>query len=64
MDTEKFTAVPATRAGDPFLQAACERPCVCLFGVVYVGHIITDENGDELELFEGVTCRRCQEGKV
>ena len=32
----------------------------CLEGIVYVGHLV-EENGEEVEIFEAVPCRRCAE---
>jgi hypothetical protein len=31
----------------------------CYEGVVYIGHLVEDESGEEVEVFEGVPCRRC-----
>ncbi len=31
----------------------------CYEGVVYIGHLIEDEDGDTAEVFEPVPCRRC-----
>ena len=35
-----------------------ERPCACLEGVVYIGHQV-EEDGEEIEVFKAVPCRRC-----
>jgi hypothetical protein len=37
-----------------------EAPHACLGGVVYVGHLV-EEDGEEVEVFEPVPCRRCGE---
>ncbi len=37
------------------------RPCACLEGVVYIGHLI-EEDGEEVEVVEAVPCRRCATG--
>jgi hypothetical protein len=37
-----------------------ERPHVCLEGVVYLGHLVADEDGGEIEVVEATTCRRCE----
>ncbi len=37
-----------------------EHPHVCLEGVVYIGRLV-EEDGDEVEVFEAVPCRRCAE---
>jgi hypothetical protein len=37
-----------------------ETPHVCLNGVVYIGHLAEDPGtGEEVEVIEAVTCRRC-----
>jgi hypothetical protein len=36
-----------------------ERPCACLDGVVYIGHLVDEEDGEEEEVVEAVSCRRC-----
>ncbi len=57
MDTKNSTATvphPSTE----------ERPCACLAGVVYVGHMIEDpETSEETEAFEAVPCRRCADSR-
>jgi hypothetical protein len=66
-------------AGDPFTSAASrptddtieahyaslERgvPCGCLNGVVYIGHLVIGEDGEEVEVFEAVRCRRCADSR-
>jgi hypothetical protein len=35
-----------------------DRPHACADGVVYVGHLV-EEDGEEVEVFEAVPCRRC-----
>jgi hypothetical protein len=35
-----------------------DHPHACLGGVVYIGHLGDDE-GEEVEVFEAVPCRRC-----
>jgi hypothetical protein len=57
---EDSTARPTIPAdGDPFLAAASEarRPCVCMGGSVWIGHV--DEDGEEH--FERYPCKRCYE---
>ncbi len=39
-----------------------EAPHACMNGVVYVGHII-EEDGEEVEVFEAVPCRRCADSR-
>jgi len=31
----------------------------CYEGVVYIGHLVEDECGEEVEVFEAVPCQRC-----
>jgi hypothetical protein len=31
----------------------------CYDGVVYIGHLVIGEDGDEAEVIEAVPCRRC-----
>ncbi len=33
----------------------------CYEGVVFIGHLVEDEDGDTAEVFEPVPCRRCSE---
>jgi hypothetical protein len=35
------------------------RPHACYEGVVYIGHLVEDECGEEVEVIEAVPCRRC-----
>jgi len=35
------------------------RPHACNDGVVYIGHLVIDGDGNEVEVFEAVPCRRC-----
>ncbi len=34
-------------------------PCYCFGGVVYLGHLVVGEDGEEAEVFEVVPCTRC-----
>ena len=35
------------------------RPCACLDGVVYIGHLVEDPGtGEEVEVVDAVPCRR------
>jgi hypothetical protein len=59
-----FTVHPETLAGDGFYAAATQRPNQdrphgCYDGVVYVGYMVEDENGEEVEVFDARLCRRC-----
>jgi hypothetical protein len=35
-------------------------PHGCISGWVYVGHLVVEDDGDEVEVIEAVRCRRCQ----
>lgn len=39
-----------------------EPPHACFEGVVYIGHLV-EQDGEEVEIVEGVPCRRCKSGK-
>ncbi len=47
-------------AGDPFHAAPHDQdhPHACLNGYVYIGHL-GEEDGEEVDVFEAVPCRRC-----
>jgi hypothetical protein len=58
--------IPAS--GDPFHAAgqakdaeASEPLHCCWSGVVYIGHLVVAEDGEEVERVEIVPCRRCSE---
>ena len=36
-----------------------EAPHGCMGGYVFIGHLVEDECGEEVEVFEAVPCRRC-----
>jgi hypothetical protein len=38
-----------------------ESPHVCYDGLVFIGHLVADEDGEEVEVIEAVPCRRCAE---
>jgi len=60
----KFITASRT-AGDAFHAAPHdqdERPHACLEGVVYIGHLV-EEDGEEVEAFEAVPCRKCVAGE-
>ena len=55
-------AHPSTEDHDDTVEAhyAClERLCACLEGWVFVGRLVVDEDGEEVEVIEAVPCRRC-----
>ncbi len=39
-----------------------EAPHGCYDGLVYIGHLVEDECGEEFEVVEEVPCRRCAAG--
>jgi hypothetical protein len=39
--------------------ASLERPHVCYDGIVFIGHLVVGEDGEEVEVIEAVTCQRC-----
>ena len=65
-------------AGDPFTSvdqrddtieahyASLERgvPCSCYGGYHYIGHMVIGEDGEEVEVFEVVPCRKCDDEDV
>ena len=66
MATQKSSAPrahPSTDDHDDTVEAhysALERlrPHACDGGVVFIGHLV-EEDGEEVEVFEAVPCRRC-----
>ncbi len=43
------------------LLALLKAPHGCMNGYVYIGHMVEDEDGDEVEVIEAIVCKRCQE---
>jgi hypothetical protein len=45
--------------------ASLERgiPCGCCDGYHYIGHLVEGEDGEEVEVFETVACRRCSDSR-
>ena len=39
------------------------RPCACMNGTVFIGHLVVGEDGEEVEIFEAVPCRRCADSR-
>ncbi len=54
-------------AGDPFYAASRPHeddvPHGCIDGVVYIGRMVEGEDGQEVEAFEPVPCRRCADSR-
>ncbi len=40
-----------------------EIPHGCLNGYVYIGHMVEGEDGEEVETYEAVPCRRCADSR-
>ncbi len=55
MDTQ---SIPTQAA-----EVTDERPHGCINGVVYIGHMLEDDSGEEVEVFDAVPCRRCSVGE-
>jgi hypothetical protein len=51
---------PRTLAGDPLAHAG-DHLHACIDGYVYIGHMVEDDHGEEVEVIEAVPCRRCEE---
>jgi hypothetical protein len=43
--------------------ASLERPHACYEGVVYIGHLVVSDDGEEVEVIEAVPCRRCADSR-
>jgi hypothetical protein len=67
MDTTESSAPhahPSTEEQDDTLEAhytCLERPHACYEGVVYIGHLVVGDDGEEVGILEAVPCRRCAE---
>ena len=40
-----------------------DQPHACYQGVVFIGRLVVGDDGEEVEVFESVSCRRCAEDK-
>jgi hypothetical protein len=59
-------AHPSTEDHDDTVEAQFSglerlRPCACMNGTVFIGHLVVGEDGEEVEVFEAVSCRRCSD---
>jgi hypothetical protein len=55
---------PSTQHQDDTVEAhyaSLERPHACYDGVVYIGHLVVGDDGEEVEVVEALPCRRCAE---
>jgi len=66
MATQKSSALahPPAEDHDDTLEAQFSglerlRHCACMNGTVFIGHLVVDEDGEEVEVFEAVPCRKC-----
>jgi hypothetical protein len=60
-------------AGDPFYAASLgyrrtvqdqdDQPHCCIAGVVYIGHLLEGEEGEDVEVITAVPCRRCADSR-
>jgi len=52
-------------AGDPFHAAPEDQdhPHACLNGYIYLGYTYVGEDGEEVEAFEAIPCRRCADSR-
>ena len=56
MDTAESSAPHAHPSIEDHDQ---DHPHACADGVVFIGHLVVGEDGEEVEVFEAVPCRRC-----
>jgi len=59
-------AYPSTDEHDDTVEAHYSslerlRPHACCEGVVYIGHLVVADGGEEVERVEALPCRRCAE---
>ena len=43
--------------------ASLDRPHACTGGVVFIGYLVVDEDGEEVEIIEAGPCRRCADSR-
>jgi hypothetical protein len=58
VDTRESSAPAHPSNGDHDLHHDQDHPHACCEGVVYIGRLV-EEDGEEVEIFEAVPCRRC-----
>jgi hypothetical protein len=56
---DSFTSAPQRDDTIEAHYASLERACGCYGGYHYIGHMVTGEDGEEVEVFEAVPCCRC-----
>ncbi len=40
-----------------------EHPHACYEGVVYIGHMVAGDDGEEVEVVEAIPCRKCADAR-
>jgi hypothetical protein len=70
MDTRESSASahPSTDEYDDTVEAQFSglerlRPCVCMNGTVFIGHLVVGEDGEEIEVIDAVPCCRCADSR-
>jgi len=58
--TERVKTVDTNSVPQHHEHGEQERPCACYEGVVFIGELV-EVDGVEVEVVEGVPCRRCSE---
>ena len=58
MDTTRIHDHDDSEALDAH-YSCLERSHACMDGIVFIGHLVEDESGEEVEEIEAVPCRRC-----
>jgi hypothetical protein len=43
--------------------ASLERPHACTDGIVFIGHLVVGDDGEEVEIIEAIPCRRCADSR-
>jgi hypothetical protein len=69
MDTPESSAPhahPSAEDHDDTVEAhyaSLERPHACTDGVVFIGHLVVGDDGEEVEIIEAVPCRCCADSR-
>jgi uncharacterized protein YciI len=59
-------AHPSTEDHDDTVEAhyaSLERPHACTDGIVFIGHLVVGDDGEEVEIIEAIPCRRCADSR-
>jgi hypothetical protein len=54
---------PKESSAPAYPSSEKENPHACIAGVVYIGHMVEGEDGEEVEVIEAVPCRRCADSR-